>query len=421
MAAVVYDVDNPGGMLGADNAEAHHSYCELVAGLDVSEFDAQAVSSELAAARQVQRVLDGLITRLGQRANQLAKRGRSAAADEVLLGSGTVGSTQAKREAARAAATDQMPAVGRALSAGAVSGDHVDVLARATADLTPEQSGALDLDSLIDDAGRLPVETFRKKVRRAVDTAIGDHGLKDTIAKQQASEFRHWVDGRTGMGRFAGALDPERYEQLVNAVELHVSAIANRSSDPVTKGPNLAAQALVELVIASGDSATGGAARVPSITVIVDHDTIVHGVHDASVLETRDGHELPPQTLARLACDAVIRRVGLDERGVPLNVGRKYRTATDGQWAAINATYNSCAWPGCRASLGRCQAHHIHEWEHGGPTDLDNLVPLCSQHHHLVHEGQWTIKLLPDRGLKIYRPDGEHHTTIPPPSRASPP
>ena len=27
----------------------------------------------------------------------------------------------------------------------------------------------------------------------------------------------------------------------------------------------------------------------------------------------------------------------------------------------------------------------------GGPTDLDNLIPLCSRHHHLHHDGTFAI------------------------------
>ena len=56
--------------------------------------------------------------------------------------------------------------------------------------------------------------------------------------------------------------------------------------------------------------------------------------------------------------------------------------------------------------------------EHGGLTDLVNLLPLCHKHHHLVHEGAWQLKLLPDRTLKIYRPNGEHSETVPPPTAA---
>jgi hypothetical protein len=111
-----------------------------------------------------------------------------------------------------------------------------------------------------------------------------------------------------------------------------------------------------------------------------------------------------------------MRRVTLDN-GVPIDVGRHYRTATDAQWAAIKAIHSTCAWGGCDAPISWTQLHHIHEWKHGGPTDLDNLVPLCSRHHHRVHEGKWSIKLLPDRTLEIHKPDGTHHQTVQPPQR----
>ena len=40
---------------------------------------------------------------------------------------------------------------------------------------------------------------------------------------------------------------------------------------------------------------------------------------------------------------------------------------------------------------------------------MDNLVPLCSVHHHLVHEGGWTLTLHPDRSIELRRPDGTVH------------
>jgi hypothetical protein len=34
------------------------------------------------------------------------------------------------------------------------------------------------------------------------------------------------------------------------------------------------------------------------------------------------------------------------------------------------------------------------------------MLPLCEHHHHLVHEGGWTLELFPDR-MTIWRtPDG---------------
>ena len=37
---------------------------------------------------------------------------------------------------------------------------------------------------------------------------------------------------------------------------------------------------------------------------------------------------------------------------------------------------------------------------------LENLIPLCSRHHHVVHEGGWNLKMLPDRTTVWTRPDG---------------
>ena len=49
-----------------------------------------------------------------------------------------------------------------------------------------------------------------------------------------------------------------------------------------------------------------------------------------------------------------------------------------------------------------CEIHHLRPWEHGGHTNLDNLVPLCSYHHHWIHEcGGGEPEVLPDRTLRM--------------------
>lgn len=382
---------------------------------DVSGLEEAALQTLLGDARTVQRRLDGLIMRIGVRANQLAAQGRSAPAEETVRGAGTVGSRTARREAARANAAQQVAGLGPAASTGEASGEHVDVIARYLAKLSEAERQAVDFEALVQKAKDLSPESFDRLVKRTVDQAKKDHGLGETKAKQAASEFRHWFDHDAGMGRFSGSLDPERYEALTDAIEQHMASVAASSSSPIAKTRNLAASALVELVLSAGGRAARN--RLPSVTVIVDHATVVAGPHEYSVRQTAAGHDVSAASVARLCCDATIRRVTTDSMGVPINVGRKYRTATDAQWAAIKTVHASCAWDGCDAPIGWCQAHHIREWDHGGPTDLDNLVPLCSRHHHRVHEGQWQLKMLPDRSLEICKPNGSHHATVSPPRR----
>ncbi|HMK11040.1 MAG TPA: HNH endonuclease [Acidimicrobiales bacterium] len=51
------------------------------------------------------------------------------------------------------------------------------------------------------------------------------------------------------------------------------------------------------------------------------------------------------------------------------------------------------AIPGCETRFARLRVHHVWWWEHGGPTDLDNLLPICSHQHSCVHDKGWHLKL----------------------------
>jgi HNH endonuclease len=36
---------------------------------------------------------------------------------------------------------------------------------------------------------------------------------------------------------------------------------------------------------------------------------------------------------------------------------------------------------------------HVVWWSQGGPTNLDNLIPLCKHHHLFVHDHGYTIQI----------------------------
>jgi hypothetical protein len=113
------------------------------------------------------------------------------------------------------------------------------------------------------------------------------------------------------------------------------------------------------------------------------------------------------EAVRRLACDAGIHRMVI--RGVSefLDIGRKTRIWTTAQRRAIRARHNHrCAAAGCNRRI--TQIHHIEWWEDGGATSIDNGVPLCSYHHHLVHDGGWTITYNPHTGItRLEGPQGQ--------------
>ena len=129
--------------------------------------------------------------------------------------------------------------------------------------------------------------------------------------------------------------------------------------------------------------------------------------------------ELPTEVLHRLFPVADIHPVVV-HRGVvlhapgQLDLGRSTRLANRAQRRTLCALYPTCAIPGCTTRYDLCKLHHIHWWEHGGATDLHNLLPLCVTHHHAVHHRHWQLTLTPNRQLTITYPDGTTNRTGPP-------
>jgi hypothetical protein len=128
----------------------------------------------------------------------------------------------------------------------------------------------------------------------------------------------------------------------------------------------------------------------------------------AGFSHSAEGLVLAPVIAQRLACDARLAVLVEDSAGVPLGVGRTSRVVPS--WLETLVSYRDegrCRYPGCERTRGT-QCHHIRHWADGGPTDLANLVTLCSRHHHLVHEGGFSLGGDPDApaGLWVSRPDG---------------
>ncbi|SBW27351.1 HNH endonuclease [Candidatus Protofrankia californiensis] len=107
------------------------------------------------------------------------------------------------------------------------------------------------------------------------------------------------------------------------------------------------------------------------------------------------------ETIRRLACDATVT--------IP-NAGRRRRTVPQALRRLLQARdRGTCQYPGCD-HIRWLHAHHATHWADGGRTDLDNLVLLCSFHHHAVHEAGFTLTVSPDHTITVRRPDG---TAIP--------
>ena len=323
--------------------------------------------------------------------------------DATLLGRGNVSGSTARKEAERANTTEAMPDLDDAVSSGDISGEHLDAISRARKGLSEAERIVFDqlAAELAEIAANLPVDTFKRRLRTIIDNARKDHGLTRLQQQRAKSGLKMWEDA-DGMGHTHITADAERHAKLRSAIERHaatLAAAAKKNGESVAMGPSLNLDALIDLL----EHSQGDLGR-PTITIIVDDETLRNGPHDHTVCETEAGVDLPVSVVERHLCDSVTQTVRYGPDGLPLDVGRRYRTATSAQWVALKSMYRTCAWKGCCRPVTWCQAHHIKEWEHGGLTNLDNLIPLCSKHHHAVHEGGWRVKLHPDRTLEIFKP-----------------
>jgi hypothetical protein len=303
------------------------------------------------------------------------------------------------------------PAFEEALACGRVDAEHVDGLAAGWRLLDGDtyESFAAAEEHLLGRAVALRPERFRKVCVDLARSLVADHGIAVLERQRRASSVSRWVDQATGMWHLRLGLDPERGAAIDALIQRAVDAERTAGHDDQRTFPELELAAVLRL-LAGGAPEAGATERTEStVSVLIDLATLTSGEFRAdSVCETAGlgGQPLPPATARRLACDAAMLPVVLGGDGVPLDVGRERRLATAGQRRALRAVHATCVHPSCDRAFEQCHIHHLVPWEQGGATDLDNLVPVCSRHHRLVHEGGWQVSLDQRRNVRWTAPDG---------------
>jgi hypothetical protein len=165
--------------------------------------------------------------------------------------------------------------------------------------------------------------------------------------------------------------------------------------------------ALAETFLA-GHRATGNGGEQFQVMVHLDQDVLGPDGSLAGTLD--DGTPISAETLRRVACDCGLLAVG--DSGV-LNIGRRTRTIPPAIRRVLALRDHGCRFPGCTHTRF-LHGHHIQHWLHGGETSVDNLVTLCTAHHHLIHEGGWSVTRTAAGELVFSAPDGKPLPAQPP-------
>jgi hypothetical protein len=99
-------------------------------------------------------------------------------------------------------------------------------------------------------------------------------------------------------------------------------------------------------------------------------------------------------TIKEMACENGYRPVIVGNSGEILWLGKEPRYFTDPQRRAVILRDGSfCAIKGCTRPARQCHMHHVEFHSLGGPSDVDNAILLCSEHHHMIHRSPFRIEM----------------------------
>lgn len=403
---------------------------DVVCGADCATLDRAGVAEVLGAISRVRSICDAVEVDAVRRGQVLADNGAAEEVDSLLAKESARSSREARTAADRATTCTTIPAFHRAMVDGSMSAGHVDAATTALrrADDSVAEEFASLADVLVRRAGAIGVDDFAREcsdlLRDLTTQHAPDTEVDELERQRRASKVKRWVDRHSGMHHTLVALDPLRDATMWKVINAEV---ARRRSQQASGGPRdrswdeLQSDAFVTSI--AGDSTVNSASdggprepasrhdagcRVPEVSIHIDWATLRDGA--LGICETDDGTALPVATVRRLCCEAMVLPVVLGARGDVLDQGRRQRTVTRPQRRALAAMHRTCAHPGCTIGFDGCKIHHVKWWwKHLGPSDLDNLLPLCERHHHLVHEGGWQLTMTADRVATWTRPDGVVH------------
>jgi hypothetical protein len=251
--------------------------------------------------------------------------------------------------------------------------------------------------------------------------AVINHWISRADPERAERNHRHGYDARRlhlshisdGMGVIDGLLDAEGFAEVHAAIEM----LARPTTTGETRTPaQRRADALVMMARHTTTTHPGLTGvirrRRPKVNIVIHLDDLIQRTGTATLFSTLDPTPSPLSADAarRLTCDAGIHRLITDPASNILDYGRRRRTVSEPLFEALALRSGHCDFPTCDIPAAFTDAHHATHWTQDGPTNPDNLVLGCWHHHHLVHEGNWTVTA-----------HGNGHFTWHPPNPDTPP
>jgi hypothetical protein len=279
--------------------------------------------------------------------------------------------------------------VAEAAAEGVLSAAHLDVLVGVMEDLPAETEQTLvDVARDVDPAG---VRVVANRIRAYVDHDGKEPDEADLAKPQNTLRWRKKRDGQVEFGGTLGVEEGAKFEALLSP--LSKPRPADAAGPDERNILERQGDALVDLLdLASrSEHLPREAGERPHLFLTLSWEALQTGLGVATL-----GDDTPygiPEA-RRLACIAGVIPAILDTDGAILELGRMTRKISLDLRRVLRQRDGGCAFPGCHRPPTWCDAHHVIAWQDGGPTDLDNLVLLCTRHHRVIHHTGWEIRMI---------------------------
>jgi Domain of unknown function (DUF222) len=300
---------------------------------------------------------------------------------------------------------DRLPALHAAFVAGQTTVGHVS----AVLDLVVGWSDDVALqafdEQLASPATATTVSAFRTRARR-----LKQRLLREPAEERHARAFadrRVWVeraeDGMTFIHALIAAPDAVRIIERLNATA-RAEQKKSRSSEPGWRSRDQIRADLAVGWLAGDDTPTAAKVRpvllVPMLSLLGEGD---------EPIELPGYGSIDRRSAARLFAKAPsFRRVATDPfTGELLEYDRtRYRpTKAQRDWIALR--FEECIDPTCSRSAYDSDVDHLEEWvRNNGPTNADNLFPLCENGNRRKNLSRLSYKRLPSGKVSITTPTG---------------
>jgi hypothetical protein len=233
------------------------------------------------------------------------------------------------------------------------------------------------------------------------------------------------LDG-TG-GRIYGDFGPTGFAAIDNRLAGGPPSTATRDGFGDDPDPQRAGEAAGELARRRAARLVELCTRQPDDTAVVPASYVVRldlatllrlGQEQAATLltQTTGGTMWLDAPTARLLADrhGARLRLVLTDQGRIVGVGRTTSRPPGWLREATLAIHDTCTAPGCRTAARVCDTDHARPWVDRGPTDIDNLAPLCATHNHTKETAGWRCHQQPDGTRTWHHPrSGITTTTLP--------